>query len=76
MTALMETRGYLFDTKTQKFLELIPGNARFHSAPDRATTVSKSDFDDVGKRHQLLDHHNVDWYAPTVTFVATDAVAA
>lgn len=55
-------KGRLFETKSGKYLELIPSNARFHSDAERATPVKKADFDDLAKRRQLLDHHNVDWY--------------
>jgi hypothetical protein len=62
--------GRLFETKSGRYLELIPGNARFHSAPERASLVTKADFDDLLKRRQLLDHHNVDWYAGSITWKA------
>lgn len=62
----MEDKGVLYETGSGKFLELVPGNARFHSSRENATPVSKSDFEDKTKLGQLLDHHNVDWYMKTI----------
>jgi len=62
----MEDKGVLYETGSGKFLELIPGNARFHSSRENATPISKADFEDKGKLAQLLDHHNVDWYMKTI----------
>jgi hypothetical protein len=64
------TKGRLFETKSGKYLELIPSNARFHSDAERASIVTKADFDDLAKRHQLLDHHNVDWYSGSIIWKA------
>jgi hypothetical protein len=63
-------KGHLFETKSGKYLELTPSNARFHSAAERATPVAKADFDDLAKRRQLLDHHNVDWYFGSIIWQA------
>lgn len=65
---MAEELGILFETGSGKWLELIPGNSRFHSDKGKATRVSKQDFDDQGKRQQMLDHHNVDWYARTIVW--------
>lgn len=62
--------GRLFETKSGKYLELIPSNARFHADAKMATPVAKADFDDLAKRRQLLDHHNVDWYFGSIIWKA------
>ena len=64
------TKGRLFETKSGKYLELIPSNARFHSDAERGSLVTKAAFDDPSQRHQLLDHHNVDWYAGSIIWLA------
>lgn len=60
--------GVLFDTKTSKYITLIPNNARFTTNIDNATPVEQSVFDDEMERFWLLDHHNIDWYMPTITW--------
>ena len=60
--------GVLFETGSGKYLKLIPSNAQFHSSIDNATLIPKSQFDDIGERRRLLDHHNVDWYFSTIEF--------
>lgn len=65
---MTEEQGILFETGSGKWLEFIPGNSRFHSDKAKATKVSKQDFDDSGKRTQMLDLHNVDWYASTIVW--------
>jgi (p)ppGpp synthase/HD superfamily hydrolase len=63
---MTEEFGILFETGSGKWLELIPGNSRFHSDKSNASKVSKQNFLDQDKRHQILDHHNVDRYANTI----------
>lgn len=65
---MAEELGVLFETGSGKWLEFVPGNSRFHSDKDKATRISKQDFEDQNKRHQMLDHHNVDWYARTIVW--------
>ncbi|MCZ7862732.1 hypothetical protein O9X98_15260 [Agrobacterium salinitolerans] len=65
---MAEELGVLFETGSGKWIEFIPGNSRFHSDKSKATRVSKQDYDDHAKRHQMLDHHNVDWYARTIVW--------
>lgn len=65
---MTEEIGVLFEKGSAKWLELIPSNARFHSDIDRATRVSKADYDDPVKRGHLLNHHNVDWYSSTIVW--------
>jgi hypothetical protein len=65
---MTEELGILFEAGSGKWLEFIPGNSRFHSDMAKATKVSKQDFDDPGKRNQMLDLHNVDWYARTIVW--------
>ena len=60
--------GYLFESKSEKYLELVRGDTRFHKNRDHATIVDKSEFDDRNRLAQLLDHHNADWYLRTVQF--------
>lgn len=64
------TEGRLFETKSGRYLELIPSNARFHSNAEKGSIVTKADFDDLLKRYQILDHHNVDWYAGSIIWRA------
>ncbi len=61
--------GVLFESKSGKYLQLIPGNARFLSSADQATPIEKSKFDDELERSYLLDHHNVDWYFHTIKWI-------
>lgn len=61
--------GVLFETRSGKYLELVPGNAVFRAHPDNATEIEKSVFDDVLLRCQLLDRHNVDWYFSSIRFI-------
>lgn len=63
-----DVKGVLYETGSGKFLKLIPSNAQFHSSRENATPISKADFDDKTKLHQLLDHHNVDMYYRTIEF--------
>jgi hypothetical protein len=69
------TMGVLFENKSQKYLTLIPGNARFTSSADEATRIEKHIMDDPFERNFLLDHHNIDWHARTIEWRPVDETA-
>lgn len=59
----------LFETGSGKWIELIPGNARFHSSIENATKlIENQDID------SLLDAHDIDWYADTIEIQAVEKV--
>lgn len=67
-----DIEGYLFETGSAKYIELISGNSRFHSDKAFATLVKKSVFDDEEEKSALLDSHNIDWYEKTIKFHEKD----